>query len=453
MPSPRRSFLRRSAVALLAGATAGCLSDGTTTTDGPGAAGTDTDAATDAATPTETASPTPTETATDAPTATDTATATPAADALGNADFAEWLPAPAAFDREGYRFTSFAPRDILDHESDLGDGATEGLRGDPSVPGIDRYADAAAFHQIPPGVLVFEADLDREATAEDLRGRGLTEAATREGFAVFTGDRGAAALDESALVLALGAGGTEAGRSAVQAVVDAKAGAEPRYVDAVADCERLTAALGSAHLLRGRTHSADDGLTDAVAGGVGIEIGERETRVRTPAVFPEGEVDEGALADWAADADVFYGQSVETAVDGRVAVAAATVRTAEIETFRTGSPAGSRRTETRTPEAIFGLEYEATGDGVGTLEITHEGGDSISREQLLVRGTGFADVEGVDQTAAGQWQGTTSGDDATVVAGDRVTVGVASDYEVAVVWEANDGDTSATLNQGSGPDA
>ncbi|ELZ27662.1 hypothetical protein C475_07070 [Halosimplex carlsbadense 2-9-1] len=451
MPSPRRSFLRRSAVALLAGATAGCLSDGSTATDGPGAAGTDTDAATDAATPTATgtASPTPT----DAPTATETATATPVPDALGNADFAEWLPAPAAFDREGYRFTSFAPRDILDRESDLGDGATEGLRGDPAVPGIDSYADAAAFHQIPPGVLVFEADFDREATAGDLRGRGLTEAATRERFAVFTGDRGAAALGESALVLALGAGGTEAGRSAVQAVVDAKAGAGPRYVDAVADCERLTAALGSAHLLRGRTHSAGDGLADAVAGGVGIEIGERETRVRTPAVFPEGEVDEGALADWAADADVFYGQSAETAVDGRVATAAATVRTAEIETFRTGSPAGSRRTEARTPEAIFGFEYEATGDGVGTLEITHEGGDSIPRAELSVRGTGFADVEGVDQTAAGQWQGTASGDDEAVVAGDYVTVGVASDYEVAVVWEANDGDTSATLNQGSGPDA
>jgi len=451
MPSPRRSFLRRSAVALLAGATAGCLSDGTTTTDGPGGAGTDTDAATDGATPTATGTPSPTPT--DTPTPTETATATPVPDALGNADFAEWLPAPAAFDREGYRFTSFAPRDILDHESDLGDGATEGLRGDPAVPGIDSYADAAAFHQIPPGVLVFEAALDRQRTAGDLRGRGLTEAATREGFAVFTGDRGAAALGESALVLALGAGGTEAGRSAVQAVVDAKTGVGPRYVDAVADCERLTAALGSAHLLRGRTHAADEGLDGAVAGGLGFEVGESETRVRAPAVFPDGEVDEGALTDWAADADAFYGQSVETAVDGRVATAVATVPTGEIETFRTGSPAGSDRTGTRAPEAIFGFEYEATGDGVGALEITHEGGDSIPRAELSVRGTGFADVESVDQTAAGQWRGTASGDDHAIVAGDRVTVGVASDYEIGVVWEASDGDTSATLDRGSGPDA
>ena len=447
MPSPRRSFLRRSAVALLAGATAGCLSDDATTTDDPGGTGADTDAPTATATTTGTPSPTPT----DSPTPTETATATPAADALGNAGYAEWLPAPAAFDRDGYRFTSFAPRDILAHESALGEGATDGLRGDPSVPGVDSYADAAAFHQIRPGVLVFEADFDRETTAGDLRGRGLTETATREGFAVFTGDRGGAALRDSALVLALGVGGAEAGRSIVEAVVDANAGATERYVDAAADCERLTTALGSAHLVSGRTHPADDGLAGAVAGGVGIEIGEAETRVRTPAVFPEGEVDRAALSEWAADSGVFYGQSVETTVDGRVATAAA-VPTGDVETFRSDSPADSTAAR-ETPQVTFDFEYEAGGDGVGTLEITHEGGDSVLRDRVSLRGTGFADVEGVDQTAAGQWQGTASGDDGAVVAGDRVTVGAASDYEIAVVWESPDGDASATLDGGSGPDA
>ncbi|QLH77028.1 hypothetical protein HZS55_06845 [Halosimplex rubrum] len=449
MTSPRRRFLRQSAAALLAGATAGCLSDGTTTTDGPGGAGTgtDTDAATDAATPTATGTPEPTATPTD------TETATPSPEALGNADYAEWLPAPAAFGRDGYGFTSLAPRDILAHESNLGDGATDGLRGDPGVPGIDSYAAASGFHRLRPGVLVFEGDLDRETAVGDFRALGLTEAETRHGFALFTGDRGAAALADAAVVLAMGTGDPDAARSVVEAVVDAKAGAGPRYVDAVADCERLTAAVGSAQLVSGRTYAAEARLDGAVAGGIGIEIGERETRVRVPAVFPEGEVDEAVLAEWAADAGVFYGQSAETTVDGRVATARATVPSAEVETFGTGSFPGSRRTAPRTPQAIFGLEYEATGDGVGTLEITHEGGDSIPKAQLSLRGAGFADVEGADQTAAGQWRGTASGDDEAVVAGDYVTVGAAGDYEISVVWESAEGDASATLDEGSGPDA
>ncbi|QPV61761.1 hypothetical protein I7X12_13490 [Halosimplex litoreum] len=452
MTSPRRSFLRRSAAALLAGATAGCLSDDTTATDGPGGAGTDTDAKTDA-TVTGTPSQTPTDTATATDSPTPTETATPSPDGLGNADYAEWLPAPAAFDRDGYRFTSIAPRDVLDRESDLGDGATEGLRGDPSVPGIDSYADAAAFHRIRPGVLVFEADLDRETVAEDLRGRGLTEVTTREGFAVFTGDRGAAALAESAIVLSLGASDPDAARSVVEAVVDAKAGAGPRYVDESDDCERLTAAIGSAHLVSGRTYAAEARLEGAVAGGIGIEVGETETRVKAPAVFPENEVDEAALAEWAADADVFYGQEPTTAVDGRVATAKASIPSAEVTTFGTGSFPGSSRTAPRTPQAIFGFEHDPTGDGVGILEITHEGGDSIARSELYIRGAGFASVEGVDQTAAGQWQGTASGDDEAVVAGDRVEVGVASGYEINVVWESADGGVSATLATNERPDA
>ncbi|QLH81458.1 hypothetical protein [Halosimplex pelagicum] len=452
MTSPRRKFLRRSAAALLAGATAGCLSDDTTTsTDGPGGAGTDTDAATDAATPTATG--TPESTPTDSPTPTETATATPADDALGNADYAEWLPAPAAFDRDGYEFTSIATGDILDRESDLGDGATEGLRGDTGAPAVDSYAETAAFHRLQPGVLVFEADLDRETAAGDLREVGLTEAETRRGFAVFTGERGAAALRESALVLAFGVGGGDAGRSVVEAVVDAEAGAGPRYVDESDDCERLTDAIGSAHLLSGRTHPAEEGLDGAVAAGLGVEVGASETRVRAPAVFPEGRVDEATLTEWAADADAFYGGEVETVVDGRVATARATVPTADVENFGSGSLPGSGRTAPRTPQAVFGYEYESTGDGVGILEVTHEGGDTIPGSQLYLRGAGFAEVDGVDQTAAGQWQGTASGDDEAVVAGDFAEVGVASDYEIAVVWESADGDASATLDEGSGPDA
>ena len=60
---------------------------------------------------------------------------------------------------------------------------------------------------------------------------------------------------------------------------------------------------------------------------------------------------------------------------------------------------------------------------------------------------------GFIQTGAGQWQGSADGDEDGVVAGDAVTVGVASDYETSAVWVSSDGDSSATLAEHRGPDA
>ncbi|WP_436932601.1 hypothetical protein [Halosimplex halobium] len=441
MTSPRRTFLRRSAAALLAGATAGCLSGDTgTATDEPPGASTDDATETATATPTETHAP--------------TATATPTPSGPPNADYAAWLPAPAALDRDHYAFTSAAPAALVDRASDLGDGAVETFRGGSGVPGVESYADTASFVQLGLGVLVFDGGVDRGAAAEGLRSQGYSETETAHGFAVFAQEGGgAAALGESALVTAPAFNDRDRATATVEAILAARTGDGERYVDASADCARLVDALGSGHILAGRTYRAGATFDGAVAGGIAYEVAGSETAVRTPAVFREGQVDEAAVADWAADAEAFYGREPETAVDGRVVTARATVDSADIERFRQGMPGESPRGGTRTPQVAFTFEYEPAGDGVGRLTITHEGGDSVPEAELFVRGAGFADVEGVDQTAAGGWQGTASGDDATVVAGDSVTVGVAGDYEISVVWEPEDRDTSATLADGEGPDA
>jgi len=131
------------------------------------------------------------------------------------------------------------------------------------------------------------------------------------------------------------------------------------------------------------------------------------------------------------------------------------------------------------PTATIGFDYEQidenSGTNYGALAISHDGGDSVSDQELYVRGSGFngTAIHGtslpvgsdlgtyvrnnggpqIHHTSAGLWNGTKSGDDSAVVSGDRANVYVSSDYEISVVYQAQEGDTSSTLNEQEGPDA
>ncbi|QPV62256.1 type IV pilin N-terminal domain-containing protein [Halosimplex litoreum] len=139
------------------------------------------------------------------------------------------------------------------------------------------------------------------------------------------------------------------------------------------------------------------------------------------------------------------------------------------------------------PTATIGFDYEqidenSGGSNWGVLSVTHDGGDSVSSNELYVRGSGFnssganydsgAPFEGsaavgaelenyvadngggqINHVESGPWNGTASGDDSAVVSGDRANVYVSSDYEISVVYQAQEGDTSSTLNEQDGPDA
>ncbi|MFB6164306.1 MAG: hypothetical protein ABEJ31_04030 [Haloarculaceae archaeon] len=120
-----------------------------------------------------------------------------------------------------------------------------------------------------------------------------------------------------------------------------------------------------------------------------------------------------------------------------------------------GSSSGSSssRHVSEAPQAMFSFAYDG---GADTLTVMHEGGDSIKAAALSLHGTGFESVRGVDMTASGQWAGSTSGTiggEPAVVAGDSVTLGVAADYRMYVVYDAPDGSTSTTLGMATGPDA
>jgi len=146
---------------------------------------------------------------------------------------------------------------------------------------------------------------------------------------------------------------------------------------------------------------------------------------------------------------------------------------------------GNSATNTN-PQASFSFEYEqveeadaTTAEENGLVTISHDGGDTINDNELYVRGSGFngtaLNTEGFggssglatelenyvdsqvgshpDMTSAGNWNGTESGDDSAVVSGDFTYVYAESDYELDVVYESQEGQSSSTLQEDGGPDA
>lgn len=88
------------------------------------------------------------------------------------------------------------------------------------------------------------------------------------------------------------------------------------------------------------------------------------------------------------------------------------------------------------PAVEWAFDYEAVGDGRGVLTITHRGGDVVDADDLLLRGSGFADVPGANQTASGPWQGSVRESGSGVVAAhDSVAVGVEADCRLRLVYD------------------
>ncbi|AUG48377.1 type IV pilin [Haloarcula taiwanensis] len=76
------------------------------------------------------------------------------------------------------------------------------------------------------------------------------------------------------------------------------------------------------------------------------------------------------------------------------------------------------------PQASFSFEHEQTPDGVVTV-VTHDGGETISAEQLT--------IEVTDGQTVG-WDD----DDGRVTVGDQSSVNVEGGTEVSLVWHGDD---------------
>ena len=110
------------------------------------------------------------------------------------------------------------------------------------------------------------------------------------------------------------------------------------------------------------------------------------------------------------------------------------------------------------PQASFSSDYDAS---EGNVTITHDSGDAIVTTELYFRGSNFwkAENNGFNQTWAGyvgdgnaSYSGKSDGQSA-VVAGDQAEFSADSNYELRVVWESSEGDSSDTLLQEDGPQA
>ncbi|AQL41761.1 hypothetical protein BV210_03075 [Halorientalis sp. IM1011] len=124
----------------------------------------------------------------------------------------------------------------------------------------------------------------------------------------------------------------------------------------------------------------------------------------------------------------------------------------------------------QTPQASFSWDYNNVTDSdktEGVVEVGHNSGDSIRHNELIFRGSGFTNpftTAGTNGTEYPQISGSGSewnaanasgskGDTTAVVGGDTITIGASSDFEMSLVWEPQEGDTSATLSEETGPDA
>ncbi|MFC6973974.1 type IV pilin N-terminal domain-containing protein [Halomicroarcula sp. GCM10025709] len=111
------------------------------------------------------------------------------------------------------------------------------------------------------------------------------------------------------------------------------------------------------------------------------------------------------------------------------------------------------QTQSATPQASFSFDYD-TGSP-NSLSVTHDGGDTIQASELYVRGqvasgtnvdAAWSDLSSITEVSAGQ---------GITIDGTSGSVGSAPDgtYDIRIVYEAAEGDSSATLGQDSGPNA
>jgi flagellin-like protein len=152
--------------------------------------------------------------------------------------------------------------------------------------------------------------------------------------------------------------------------------------------------------------------------------------------------------------ELFNDDSAVSPVIGVILMVAITViLAAVIATFVLGLGDSVSNT---APQASFNLEYDQSSTvtnagGGGAVTVTHAGGDSIKQSELYIRGSNIVSGQ------TGKWSGisgSTVGTNSKVRAGNQVDIGVTNKkYDIRVVYQSSEGDTSATLAQDSGPNA
>ncbi|NHX39087.1 MULTISPECIES: type IV pilin [Haloarcula] len=116
-----------------------------------------------------------------------------------------------------------------------------------------------------------------------------------------------------------------------------------------------------------------------------------------------------------------------------------------------------------TPQASFSWDFdESVGNSdYGVVTVTHDGGDTIDGNELYIRGD--LPSSGTHGVSTYDLDADTGGDptfansntvgETEVSAGTSMDVAASDSYDLRVVYETQEGDTSATLAQDTGPEA
>jgi len=110
------------------------------------------------------------------------------------------------------------------------------------------------------------------------------------------------------------------------------------------------------------------------------------------------------------------------------------------------------------PQASFSFDWNGPANGDDTLNVTHDGGDTVTAQNLYLRGEeGQRDGCASQDDLGDTWDtyaGSSVSSNSEITAGNRAQVQcLGSDGEVDVVWQRTGGDNSATLSSWEGPDA
>lgn len=101
-------------------------------------------------------------------------------------------------------------------------------------------------------------------------------------------------------------------------------------------------------------------------------------------------------------------------------------------------------TDDVAPNPTFEYDFDS---GEDLLEIDVTGGDSFDASQVEIIGDG-------NEPPAEWWEVSDAGEDSTVNAGSTATInGLDDDFEIDIVWESQDGDSTSTIGGTEGPDA
>lgn len=368
------------------------------------------------------------------------------------------LPAPAELGLDHYRFQYTDVPELLANVDQTGIQPP----AEDAFPGLELSSLDHVLLAIPPGtagpsLTRLEGSFDPADFIDQVsNAQGLSEVGTAGSFTLWgsdSTDRYAVGVKQGAIVQASAQNG--GATDAVRTAIDAGAGEATLYAAADPPLAELVAVLGTPTTVAARRHDPADGLEGAVGSGAALDLGDDESTIQGAMAFESADAAAtGACADWLASTWAFGdGAAPESVGDGNVVAADTSMATGDVEEA-TLALARDQPQQGTVPQVAFEWEFEPADGDTGRLTITHTSGEHVRADRLRVAGSGFADVSDTDQTSAGSWAGSASGDqdgNPAVVAGDRVTLGVTSDYEIELIWDGPDG--SVVLDDQSGPAA